>query len=179
MQMSALGYAKKFNSHTSLKLMGVRMQIQELPRGIYLLLLSNANNGEAVRNRTRLEKLIFLISKEVLDKPGRRITPKTYTFRADRFGPFSEEVYDDVETLSNLGLVTWDNENELKITEKGKKLADKLLGEQHIPYVLVQDIEKIKKLYNRMSLKNLLRYVYRKYDEYTYESEIREEVLGK
>lgn len=156
------------------------MQIEELPRGIYILLLLNADNGEAVRNRTRLEKLVFLILKEVLDKPGRRITPKTYTFRADRFGPFSEEVYDDVETLADLGLVERDDKHEsVSITNKGKQLVHKLLTRNYVPYVLAQDIEKTKKLYNKTPLKTLLRYVYQKYEKYTYESEIREEILGK
>lgn len=156
------------------------MKIEELPRGIYLLLLLNAENGEEVRNRTRLEKLVFLISKEVLDKPGRRITPKAYTFQADRFGPFSEEVYDDVHTLADLGLVGWDDKQEsVSITEKGKKLVNKLLTRNYVPYVLAQDIAKLKRLYNKTSLKTLLRYVYQKYEKYTYESEIREEILGK
>ena len=156
------------------------MQIKELPRGTYILLLLNAENGEAVRNKTRLEKLVFLISKEVLDKPGRRITPKTYTFQADRFGPFSEEVYDDVHTLADLGLVDWDDEQEsVSITEKGKKLVNKMLSRNYVPYSLALDIERLKRLYNKTPLKTLLRYVYQKYEKYTYESEIREEILGK
>lgn len=143
-------------------------------------MLLNADDGEAVRNRTRLEKLVFLISKEVLDKPGRRITPKTYTFRADRFGPFSEEVYDDVETLADLGLVERDDKRaRVSITNKGKQLVHKLLTQNYVPYVLAKDIEKTKKLYNKTPLKTLLRYVYQKYEKYTHESEIREEILGK
>jgi uncharacterized protein YwgA len=161
-------------------MLGEAVQVGELPRGIYLLLLLNAENGEAVRDRTRLEKLVFLISKEVLDKPGRRITQKTYTFQADRFGPFTEEVYDDVLTLTDLGLATWDEKQELvNITEKGKSLASKLLAEKYVSYALAQDIERIKKHYNRTPLKTLLRYVYQTYEKYTYESEIREEILGK
>jgi len=155
------------------------MQIQELPRGIYILLLLNANKGEAIQDRTRLEKLIFLVSMQILKKPGRSITPKTYTFRANRFGPFSEEVYDDVETLSDLGLVRFDNtQRVLNITEKGRRLVDQLVMKNRIPHMLVEDIERIKQRYNNISLKKLLRYVYQNYDKYTHESEIRDEILG-
>jgi len=155
------------------------MLTQTLPRGIYILFLLGADNGASIRGRTRLEKMVFLLSKEILTQPGRKITPREYTFRADRFGPFSEEVYDDVETLSDLDLVEWDNNHEiLKISSKGLQLLNKLKKSEAIPYSLKNDIENLKRKYGNMKLERILNYVYRNYDKYTYESEIRDKILG-
>jgi len=153
---------------------------QKLPRGIYLLFLLNANNGEPVKGKTRLEKLMFLISKEILDKPGRRITLRDYTFRADKFGPFTEEVYDDAETLNEIGLAKWTDDMEtIQITDRGVSLINNIKNKLNIPHSLIIDIERLKRKYNNIKLKELLTYVYKNYEEYTYESEIKGQILGK
>lgn len=145
---------------------------------IYLLFLLYAANGQPIIGRTRLEKLVFLISQKVLTQPGRRITSKKYTFRADRFGPFSEEVYDDFNTLLMFSLVEYDeNENTYKITNKGKELVNKIINSNKIPISLMLDVENIKKRWNKASLNEILKYVYKNYEEYTVESEIRDKVL--
>ncbi len=169
-----------FNSINLYSHNGLEMDVSVLPRGIYMLFLLNSNDGEAVIGKTRLEKLMFLISKEVLIQPGRKITPKDYAFRADRFGPFTEEVYDDFETLKDIGLVEYEENNQIfKISEKGTNLANKLIKSGKLPSSLLHDIDQIKKRYNKLDLNKLLFYVYKNYDKYTYESEIRGKILGE
>ena len=154
------------------------MQLQELPRMIYILFLLYAVNGQPIEGRTRLEKLVFLISQKVLTQPGRRITSKKYTFRADRFGPFSEEVYDDFNTLLMFSLVEYNGDKNIyKITNKGNELVNNIINSNKIPISLMADIENIKKQWNNAPLNNILKYVYKNYEEYTVESEIRDKVL--
>jgi len=154
------------------------MQLQELPRMIYQLFLLYAVNGQPIEGRTRLEKLVFLISQKVLTQPGRRITSKKYTFRADRFGPFSEEVYDDFNTLLMFSLVEYNGDKNIyKITNKGNELVNNIINSNKIPISLMADIENIKKQWNNAPLNNILKYVYKNYEEYTVESEIRDKVL--
>ena len=50
---------------------------------------------------TRLQKLIFLYEREEMPKSQREV----YTFRPYKAGPFSKELYADIEFLENLGLV--------------------------------------------------------------------------
>lgn len=69
---------------------------------LLLLLYSPGTTGqvnEPVAGRTRLVKMLFLFKKEVLDrfKKGIGITEENfYQFFGWNFGPFSREVYDDL-----------------------------------------------------------------------------------
>jgi len=78
---------------------------------LMLLLYAKGAEGrfcEAIRGRTRLVKMVFLFEKEIWEKLKlNQIISKEALpgFRAYDFGPFSAQVYSDLEFLVNLGFV--------------------------------------------------------------------------
>ena len=69
-------------------------------------------------------------------------------------------------------------ERRFSLTEQGRKRVEKLI--QNSEYAAVSDgIAKVKSKFSRYSLRDLLRYVYRKYPEMITKSEIIDEVLGR
>ncbi len=72
---------------------------------LLLLLYGNGDEGsEPIEGRTRLMKLLYLLGVEtrIAEKLG--IT-KWYEFRPYNYGPFSSEVFDDIDFLRNVDLV--------------------------------------------------------------------------
>jgi len=156
---------------------------------------------------TRLEKYVFLVSKETdalsqLAKPSDR-----YEFTPYKMGPFSPEVYDETDFLKALGLISYSpysdstgsaeveldalvgdqvldkyqradsrsvvaEDSTLRLTDQGLQIARQvyasLTGEEQ------KFIADLKTRFNQASLKEFLRYVYRKYPEYAIKSEIKE-----
>ena len=74
---------------------------------ILLLLALPGRTGrqfEPIAGRTRLMKLLYLLDKEAAI--GKRLDlPSFYSFEAYHYGPFSKDVFDDIEFLRNVGLV--------------------------------------------------------------------------
>jgi len=168
----------------------VRNNIREMdgmggsvPRQLYLLLLLD---GDPVKQRLRLQKLMFLLQKEIVERKGLQASTEEYDFTAYNYGPFSDELIDDIEFLKDLELIDVIKENDVelyKITEKGRKfLADFLQKAPSSSKKLLQtvkrEIENLKKKWNKEPLKKLLRYVYEYYPEYTEKSLIRHLLSG-
>jgi uncharacterized protein YwgA len=146
-----------------------------VPRSIYVLLMLYADNGAAVKGKLRLEKLMFLLDQMIRSK-RLHIADRPYDFRAYSYGPFSEEVYDDVELLKDLGLVTISGPEEdptYQITDKGKKLVEKMIQQGVLPGSLLNEINSLKKRWNQANLYSLLKYIYENYKEFTQKSLIR------
>lgn len=171
-------------------------------RDIVLLLLM----GEPVEGITRMQKYLFLALAQKGDQaPGVR---DVEDFEPYRFGPYSSKLYDDLEMLENLGLITSEpvrdlsepeaqevelsfeylmgddeqegaiaeqEERKYALTEDGQKYVDGLL--QSATQEQVEGIGRVKSKFAHYSLKDLLRYVYKKYPDWTGESEIRDKVL--
>ncbi len=170
-----------------------------------LLALLFANEGNKVEGITRLEKLLFLLKKE---KGFLQNVKKEddFNFFAFRMGPWTNEVYDEVDFLESLGLLSKETENKntpadnasldelfdnlmldkyqrnisttekgteiFKLTDAGKSKAQKVwskLSEEE-----KQDIIELKRKFNTINLKQLLRYVYQKFPQYATESEIKD-----
>ena len=75
-------------------------QATTIPRRDVELLLIGLDDG-GVNGITRLQKLLFLLQKEEgLERDG-----ANFAFRAYKAGPYSPEIYDDLEFLENLGLL--------------------------------------------------------------------------
>jgi uncharacterized protein len=77
-------------------------------KDLLLLLLfaagSSGDEGEPIDGRTRLMKLLFILQHDY--PAGKSLdTKRTYNFQAYHFGPFSKELYNDLEFLENVGLV--------------------------------------------------------------------------
>jgi hypothetical protein len=146
---------------------------------------------------TRVVKLLFLMGKE-----GRcdKWVPDYYAHVAYDYGPFDDAVYQDVEALKRLQLVSAskpprrrgaaDGDVAVGLSERkvdaiysltplGEKLAGELAAKAwaHSPEA-VEGVEEIAQRFGRMPLKDLLKYVYERYPDYTEKSKIRDEVLG-
>lgn len=95
---------------------------------LLLLLLENLKN-KSIKGRTRFQKMVFLIQEEGIDFG--------YNFKPYLYGPYSEELGNDVSMLTQLGFLTVNSE-EIKsdgvvhdryaysLTEEGKEAANKI-----------------------------------------------------
>jgi hypothetical protein len=70
-------------------------------RNLLLLLVGLDSDPSGLGGVTRLQKLLFLLEEE----EGLKATEGGYEFQAFKAGPYSPELYDDLEFLENLGLL--------------------------------------------------------------------------
>lgn len=175
----------------------------EVDDAIVLLLgspaLGSENQGE-IRGITRLEKLVFLLEQETA--ASGHLTEDA-DFEPYNFGPFSRKVYQAIDTLSAAGLVvdsarlstssddTWEEERvigndagltpyttrDFKLTPLGVEYYAALKSE--LPGEVVSGAETLRAKFAGWSLRALVRYVYEKYERYTENSLIRDDILGK
>lgn len=148
---------------------------------------------------TRLEKLLFLLEKESV--AGRFLT-EPLLFRAHHFGPFSERVYQAVELLKAAGLTeergrssssgeeSWEAVNivgltgpdapyvsrEFRLTPLGTRYYDALV--KALDASVVQSVSAVKNQFAALPLRQLIRYVYQRFPEFTEKSKIKDEILG-
>lgn len=173
---------------------------------ISLLYAGDGKTNQSIEGITRLEKMLFLLKIDegfLSDVPNE----DNFNFVPFKMGPWSQEVYDELDFLDSLGLIkknktgqtqeedvihsdelfdslTLDKyqKNEAaffdKSTEtfalsgKGVEVAKKLwvkLDEDE-----QKKIKMLKKKFNRMNLKQFLRYVYKKHPQYASKSEIKD-----
>ena len=158
--------------------------VKKIHKSIFLLLLlySKGKSGdlnEKIIGRTRLEKLLFLIKEEVLKKQTLPFGEDYYVFRPYTYGPFTEELFDDLELLEDLRLLikTDKGENdEFGLTSMGVQKSSEI--QELIPTEILNGIEKIKKDYGNLQLDILLEHVYHKYPDYAMKSKIKEKIMG-
>jgi uncharacterized protein len=149
---------------------------------------------------TRLEKLVFLLEHET---PVRSWATEAADFRSHKFGPFSAKIYKAADTLSAYGLlrdsaslsdntedrweavnVVFDERDELdpyttrtfKLTERGRQYYAALIRE--LPPEAEELLTRFKDRFASLPLRQLVRYVYERYPEFTDKSEIRDEILA-
>jgi len=127
-------------------------------KGKWLLGLLHAMGG-TVEGGVRLQKLLFLLKKELGVEHSYRFFPHLY-------GPYSEEVSDDLLELERAGLVKV--ERELlepvlcSLTPEGERVARDLFEE--LPQEVRGKMMELRR-FNEMRLKDLLEYVYSRYPE--------------
>jgi len=161
------------------------------------VLLLFLNLASQIWGSTRLFKLLFLLGKET--EVGQYV-PDYYGFAGGRFGPFEKRIYQDVEGLKQVGLVKAsmpprrrdELEPELdvellsgsveavyELTSRGHMYARALARHLELQNpALLAEVRGICDKFGRISLAKLLEYVYKKYPEYTDQSEIRDEILA-
>jgi len=158
----------------------VKMQ-PSLPRATYLALLLDAQKEAPVIGRTRLDKLLFLVQMRAVVELRIGIATDDYHFRSWWFGPFTEEIIDDLVALQTVGMVEVIGEDEetqeFRISEKGHLALENIRRMNLIPMPLLEQIEKIKSRYNRMNLEDLMRSVYNDYPQFTERSRIRDSLM--
>jgi hypothetical protein len=170
-----------------------------------VVLLLGANGGPGspagrLNGITRLEKLVFLLEKETHAPLWLTEDAK---FEAYNFGPFSAEVYRAVDMLSAAGLLidsgskaasdedTWEQRNaiggdiagddpyatrDFELTERGWRYFHALQND--LPDGAIDEVAGLKQRFVRLPLRQLVRYVYERYELYTTKSIIRDEILG-
>jgi len=140
---------------------------------ILLLLLKNSSEGGMegrIRGKTRLQKLLFLVQKK-LSNEGYKAR---YAFRPYLYGPYSRELYTDLEWLRMNRLIEvrtppFDEKTGLMtdfvITEDGKRrLADLMDSGAHkdIDSIIRNVINK----YAQMSVAQLVEFVHEEFSDY-------------
>lgn len=146
---------------------------------------------------TRLEKLVFLLEKET---PARSWITELADFRSDKFGPFSAKIYKAAETLWAYDLLKdsamlakntedrWEEVNivgdelmpyttrTFELTERGLRYYAALVKE--LPAEAEEILTAFKDRFAGLPLRQLVRYVYERYPDFTDRSEIRDQILG-
>lgn len=169
-----------------------------------VLVLGAPTNSQGQQNRvegiTRLEKLLFLLERETT--VGEHMTEDP-DFRPYNFGPFSAKIYQMIPILSAAGLITdsatisettddtweyreliedsdWDEDpystRNLELTEMGQRYYSALLDD--LPDDTQDELRQFKTRFGSLPLRQLVRYVYQKYPDFTVNSVIRDAVLG-
>ena len=170
----------------------------ESPDGMDLILLLIGVPGSPrpfeLDGITRLEKLIYLAEREG-SLPTR--VREAFTFKPYDYGPYSKDVYEAADLLERFGLLTESRvyqgsgldemeevlvgadregvERRFILTENGRVVAQELAN--RYPQIAAT-LQAIKGRYGRMSLQQLLQYVYTNYPESAAKSVIRRRVLG-
>ncbi|GAB3676784.1 type II toxin-antitoxin system antitoxin SocA domain-containing protein [Halopiger thermotolerans] len=165
-------------------------KIDTIDRETDLVFLSFYEAGD-VDGLTKIQKLLFLLEQE--SELAEEYPDLSFDFEAYDYGPFSEQVYDEIELLVNMGAlepvspdydisdyVDSDNSNEFagkrfRLTEKGQKISREL--SEIVDEETSQDLSDMMEHYNEMSTDEILEYVYEQYPEYARNSKIKEEVL--
>lgn len=170
-----------------------------------ILVLLHAKSGrqdgkEGIIGNTRLDKMIFLLEKETAFAKYL----KDFSYEPYNFGPYSSEVFDAIQALRSAGLVKLTPSSSDQFLEEAdryqieRQLADgdspgpkstityslTAEGEEVASSLFLSltkeerdELQKFKLQFNNMSLQELIRYVYKKYPEYTTESKIRNQFI--
>jgi len=135
--------------------------------------LLDASEEDQVEGRTRLQKLVFLMEQELDEVPAASLDSPDYNFIPYDYGPFSKELYDDLDSLEEAGFIDVEEEPMAdgkvkyiyRLTRQGQswvqnQLADSSAGEAH------SLAENLASEYNDMLLSDLIDEVYAEYPEY-------------
>jgi len=140
----------------------------------YLIaLLKVAGEEKAEINATKIQKIFFLLEKEM----GINLN---LDFKPWLYGPYSEKLDEVLNSLIARGIVKVDEEGIVDpFTEFtiGYKRSFKLNGDYKVE--ISNEVLNFFKRWVAKDRKEILKYVYSKYKEYTDLSKIREEVLGQ
>lgn len=130
----------------------------------------HVGGGQSIDGAIRFQKLVFLGQHESK-------VPEHYRFVPYKYGPYSYRLRQEIESCIDAGYITkrhTDNEAgnyrvDYSITQKGIQYAQELQKVDGMDRIF-RNIHEIKKKYNGWNISRLLKYVYRKYPDYTDES---------
>ncbi len=151
----------------------------KLPRQALPLLLLWINDSEPIRNKTRFQKIAFIVENEV--KELNNFFEESCEWIPYAYGPYSDDLSEDIELLEKWGLIevlNKDDENEIiyRITKKGKEIVEKKVL-RYIPNDILDKLIEIKKKYNNMPIISILKEVYTKYPTFATASKIKDIIL--
>lgn len=175
----------------------------EVDDAVVLLLGADVGGRERsgqIKGVTRLEKLVFLLERET---DAGEILTEDPQFKAYNFGPFSQKVYQAVDKLVAAGLLTdskrlsrstedsWEassilgaddvqtdySTRDFELTDLGREYYEALAEE--LPGSVVRQAADLRNRFAGWRLRDLVRYVYERYERFTENSLIRDDILGK
>ena len=143
-------------------------------RKLLPLALMYANGGEPIEGRTRLQKMVFLLQKELRQREHFLVTEPGYDFIPYDYGPFSRDLYDDLDAMIDQQFVD-DTEEPLRsgkvkyiyeIEGDGQELVESEAESWEDVSEILQIAREIKQEYNDMLLSDLIEFVYSEYPDY-------------
>jgi len=179
---------------------------------LYLPGITKEKN-EPIKGRTRIMKMIFLFDKEIrnnFEKDSDVENIQLPDFLPWKYGPFSKDIYDDIEFFINNAFIIYKtlneemslaeideyenwmedysledkselilnilNEERFSLSDKGVKFVE---GEIYNRISANQEeiLTNFKARLNEATLSAILRYVYKKYPEFSKESQIQDRYL--
>jgi len=100
-----------------------------------------AGEAEPINGRTRLMKLLYLLQTESSTIKLLELK-KAYDFKPYNYGPFTKDVYDDLEFLENVGLIEIVNKGYASPVEQNegeKVIDDTSLGDDEDASILINE----------------------------------------
>lgn len=148
-------------------------------RKLIPMALMYAGNEEPIEGRTRLQKMVFLVQQRIDSDPNVSLESDDYEFVPYDYGPFSKELYDDLDSLVDMRMVE-DQEEELdsgkvkydyEIQSAGEEFIETQLSSKSEAAQEIMEIARdVKSEYNDMLLSDLIDDVYSRFPEYAEES---------
>jgi uncharacterized protein YwgA len=142
-------------------------------RKLLPLALMYAGDGEPIEGRTRLQKLVFLMQKRLEEAGEDPLQSDDYEFVPYDYGPFSKELYDDLDETIARGMVEGREEDlgedkvkyDYEIQDQGKQWVGDQLSKEEAQRILGL-AEEIKDEYGDVNLSDLIDEVYSRYPKY-------------
>jgi uncharacterized protein YwgA len=123
-----------------------------------------------------LEKEIFILSN------FNNVIKNFFNFQKHYYGPYSQELKESVEEPHYFSDAWIIEGNKIEITEKGKQIFQKFLdeyrGNKRFNEVL-EVIKLVRRMYEKLSMEELLLLVYVTYPKYRIKSQIFDEIYSK
>ena len=142
-------------------------------RKLLPLALMYAGEEASIEGRTRLQKMVFLMQQRFKERGESPLRSQPFEFIAYDYGPFSKDLYSELETL-----IERDEINDRKETTGGGSIkytySIKPQGREIVEAQLstpqgqeiVELAQEIKEEYNEMFLSDLIEKVYSQYPSY-------------
>lgn len=142
-------------------------------RKLLPLALMYAGDGEPIEGRTRLQKLVFLMQKRLEEADEDPLKSGDYEFIAYDYGPFSKELYEDLDDTIERNMVKSERKDIGEEQEKyiydiqdgGIQWVENQLSKEEAQRIL-ELAEVIKDEYGDIYLSELIDEVYSRYPRY-------------
>lgn len=140
-------------------------------RKLIPLALARGHGEQPIEGRTRLQKMVFLVQKELENEGISLDGNESYEFWAYDYGPFSKELADEIDTLlaekkldeTEKSFDDGKIKYQYQLLEAGEFNAD---GHERKLAAVTEKAEEIKATYNDLALPEVIDEVYTRYPEY-------------
>lgn len=124
--------------------------------------------SRGIIGKTRLQKEVFLVQKALRDKQVKR----KYGFMPYHYGPFSRQLYFDVNLLRSQGLIEEKTSldgsgfsREYKLTAEGIRQVKSMIQDAQLEKIY-DIVREVKRKYNEMPLADLVEFTHKEFPEY-------------